>query len=146
MTRLLTGLAILLTLGLAACGGDTAEKNDYVKAVNKAQTDFADGINKAQAGATSDPKKFYTDTKASMDKIVADLKAIEAPDEVSTEHNTLVSEFEKFGSTVEKAGQSLESGDLQKLAAAQEDVARGTSAATTKISTTIQQINAKLQE
>ena len=146
MTRLLTGLALLATVALVACGGDTEAKNDYVAAVNKAQTDFADGISKAQAGAATDPKKVFDDMKASIDKVVSDLKAVEPPDDVTSEHSTLVSELEKFGAAVAEAGSSVTSGDPQKIASAQADFAQEASGVSTKIGQAIQEINAKLQE
>lgn len=146
MTRLLTGLALLLTVGLVACGGDTAENNDYVEAVNKAQTDFADGISKAQSAGASNPQKVFTDMGASIDKVVSDLKAVDPPDDVTTEHNTLISELERFGAAVDKAGESLTSNDPQKISDAQAEFAQEASGVSGKIGTTIQQINSKLQE
>ena len=144
----LTGLALLLAaVALAACGGDTAEKNDYVEKVNKAQTDFADGISKAQGGATAtNGKKVFDDMAASIDKVVADLRAVEPPDDVTSQHDRLVGELEKFGAAVEKAGASITSNDPQKIAAAQADFAKEASGVSTKIGSTIQEINAKLQE
>ena len=147
MTRLLTGLAIILTLGLVACGGDTEEKNDYVAAVNKAQTDFASSISQAPSGASaSDPGSVFDKMAASVDKVVADLKAVEPPDAVKDQHATLVSELEEFGTAIEDAGDSLSSRDPQKIASAQAEFAQKASDVGTKIGTAIQQINSELQE
>ena len=147
MKRLLAGLAIILALGLVACGGDTEAKNDYVEAVNKAQTDFATSISKAPTGANaSDPGSVFDKMAASVDKVVADLKAVEPPDAVQEQHDRLVSELEKFGAAIEDAGESLASRDPQKIASAQAEFAQKASDVGTKIGTAIQQINSELQE
>ena len=147
MTRLLTVIALALTLVAAGCGSDTADKNEYVNAVNKAQTDFADGIGKVQQGASaSDGAAVFDEMKASVDKVVADLKAVDPPEDVKSLHDQLVSQLADFGDAVEKAGSSIESGDAQTLATAQATFAREVSGVGAQIGATIQQINAKLQE
>ena len=141
-------LALTLTLALVAgCGGDTAEKNDYVEAVNKAQTDFAASMSKVQQGTgPAAGEQLFTDMKGSIDKVVTDLKAVEPPDDVATLHDQLVKQLGDFGAAVEKAAGSLTSSDPQKLASAQADFARSASGVGTDISRTISEINAKLQE
>ena len=138
-------LAVALSLAfLVACGGDTTAKNEYVAAVNRAQTEFAAGIAKARPGA--DAAKTFDDMQAAIDKVVADLRAVDPPDEVAALHERLVREMAGFGTAVEQAAGSLTSGDPGKLAAAQAAFTRSTAGAGRKIDATIGQINAKLQE
>ena len=141
-------LPVALSLAfLVACGGDTTAKNEYVAAVNKAQTEFAAGIGKAAPSATeADATKVFGDMQAAIEKVVADLRAVEPPDEVAALHQRLVREMADFGTAVEKAAGSLRSGDPGKLAAAQAAFTKSTAGAGRKIDATIGQINAKLQE
>jgi hypothetical protein len=156
MTSLLRIVAVcaaaLFLIAAAGCGGDTKESNDYVSDINKVQTDFANSIQKvgSSPSAGSDPaaaaKQTFADLDSAIDKVIADLKGIEAPDEVKNLHNDLISEMEEFNSQVKEAGDSLSSGDPQSIVKAQSEFAASASALGTKISKTIADINTKLQE
>ena len=88
MTRLLRGaLVTALALSLVAasgCGSDTKKKNEYVDAINKAQTTFVDGISKAQASGTGvqAAEQTFKNMRAAIDKVISDLKSVTPPDEV----------------------------------------------------------------
>ena len=144
----LAGLALVAT----GCGSDTKSKNDYVKAVNKAQTDFADNVQKvgssAPAGgdAASKAKQTFSALSVAIDKVVADLKAVEPPDKVKDLHNQLISEMNEFGSQVKAAAGSLDANDPQAIATAQSKFATSASSLGTRISKTISDINTKLQD
>jgi hypothetical protein len=152
MTRLLRGAllaALALCLVAAGCGGDTKSNNDYVGKINKAQTDFADSITKLQSntGTTAaDGQKVFTDLSTAIDKVVADLKAVEPPDKVKDLHNQLVAEIQQVGTAVKGAGEALASKDPQKIAAAQAKFATDVGGVGPKVTKTISDINAKLQE
>ena len=140
-----------LSLVAAGCGSDTKAKNDYVDAVNKAQTEFADNIQKAGSSTPSgsDPaagaKQTFTALGAAIDKVIADLKAVEPPDDVKDLHNKLISQLNDFGGQIDQAASALGSGDLKAIAAAQAKFAQSASSLGTEISKTISDINTKLQ-
>jgi hypothetical protein len=144
-------LAALLLVAGAGCGSDTKSSNDYVSAVNKVQTDFANNVQKVGSSAPSgsDPataaKKTFADLETAIDKVIADLKAVEAPDKVKDLHNQLISEMNQFKSQVGDAGASLSSKDPQTIVKAQTKFATAASTLGTKISATIDQINKTLQ-
>jgi hypothetical protein len=156
MTSLLRALVIcaaaLSLVAAAGCGGDTKDSNDYVSDLNKVQTDFANSVQKVgtSSSAGSDPaaaaKKTFTDLNTAIDKVIADLKGIEAPDKVKDLHNELISEMEQFNSQVTAAADSLGSGDPQAILKAQSKFAASASALGSKISKTIADINTKLHE
>jgi hypothetical protein len=154
MNYLLRGLALVAAaalLVLAGCGGDTETKNDYVGALNKVQTDFADSVQKTTAAPTGgDPaaaaEKTFSNLEGAIDKLVADLKDVDPPGDVKDLHNQLISQMGDFKTAVSKASDSLGSGDPQKLLAAQSAFATAASSLGTKISKTIADINTKLQE
>jgi hypothetical protein len=154
MTSLVRASAVglaALSLVAAGCGSDTKAKNDYVDAVNKAQTEFADNIQKVGSSTPSgsDPaagaKQTFTALGAAIDKVIADLKAVEPPDDVKDLHNKLISQLNDFGGQIDQAASALGSGDLKAIAAAQAKFAQSASSLGTEISKTISDINTKLQ-
>jgi hypothetical protein len=154
MTSLVRASAVglaALSLVAAGCGSDTKANNDYVDAVNKAQTEFADNIQKVGSSAPSgsDPaakaKQTFTALGAAIDKVIADLKAVEPPDDVKDLHNKLISQLNDFGGQVDQAASALGSGDLKAIATAQAKFAQSASSLGTEISKTISDINTKLQ-
>src|SRR3954447_16093162 len=143
-------LAALLLLAAAGCGSDTSSKNDYVKSINQAQTDLLSNVQKVGSSTSgSDPaaaaKKTFTDLKAAIDKFVADLKAVDPPDQVKDLHNELISEISSVGTQVKQAGESLKSGDTQTIATAQSKLATTVTSLQTQMAKTIDDINKKLQ-
>ena len=151
MRSAIVTVAVLSLVAAAGCGGDTKKSNDYVDAINKVQTDFAANVQKVGQSATttgSDPaaaaKKTFTDLKAAIDKAISDLKAVDPPDKVKALHTQLVSEMTEFDSQVKAAGDSLGSGDPQKILAAQQKFATSASSLGSRISATIDAINTKL--
>jgi hypothetical protein len=144
-------LAVLSLVAAAGCGSDTKSSNDYVGAINKVQTDFADNVQKVGSSSPSgaDPataaKQTFSNLEVAIDKVISDLKGVEAPDKVKSLHNDLISEMEQFKSQVSEAGDSLNSKDPQTIVTAQTKFARSASTLGTKISQTIGSINKKLQ-
>jgi hypothetical protein len=155
MSRLLRAVlvaaAALALVAASGCGGDTKSNNEYVDAINKVQTDFADSVGKTtSAPSGGDPqaaaKTTFANLKTAIDKVIADLKGVKPPDKVKTLHNELISEMQQFNTGIQKAGAALDSKDPQKILSAQTEFATGASTLGTKISQTIANINKKLQE
>jgi uncharacterized phage infection (PIP) family protein YhgE len=142
--------AVLSLVAGVGCGGDTKASNNYVDAINKAQTDFAANIHKLGSGTStsSDPAQAAKDTFAKLDtaikKVVADLKAVKPPDKVKDLHSELIGELNDFEAQVKTAGASLGSGDPQAIVKAQSKFAASASSLGTRISQTIDKINKKL--
>jgi hypothetical protein len=151
MTRLLqAALAAALTLSLVAaagCGSSGASKaNDYIKAVNKAQTDFAASVAKVQGQATQQPTEVFAKFKTAIDKVVADIKAVPPPDKVKSLHNELIGELTRFGDAVDSVGSVVAGKDPAKILKAQTTFATDLSQLATKMTTTIDAINTKLHQ
>jgi hypothetical protein len=144
--------ALTLVAGVGCGSSDNKSSNDYVGAVNKVQTDFADNVKKVGSSSpsgSSDPataaKQTFSDLEDAIDKAISDLKGVEAPDKVKSLHNELISEMETFKSQVTEAGSSLDAKDPQTIVKAQTKFAQSASTLGTKISQTIDAINQKLQ-
>jgi hypothetical protein len=139
-----------MSLLAAGCGSSSQSTNDYVSAINKAQTQFANNVRKVgSTPAGSDPakaaKNTFTNLQAAIDKVVADLKGVKPPDKVKSLHNDLISEMTEFDNQVKSAGDSLSSKDPKAITAAQSKFASSASSLGTRISQTISQINQKLK-
>jgi type VI protein secretion system component VasF len=141
-------LSLVVTTG---CGSsDTKSSNDYVAAINKAQTDFANNVEKVGSAPSngSDPttaaKKTFADLNTAIDKVVKDLQGVKAPDKVKTLHAQLISEMKEFQKDVQAAGASLSSKDPSKILKAQSAFATSAGTLGTRISQTIDRINQKL--
>src|SRR3954447_23860919 len=147
---LVTIAALALLVG-AGCGGggDTQSANDYVKSINKVQTDFASSMN-SSAPAGSDPiasaKTTFTKIDSGLQKVVTELKGITPPDKVKTQHQDLIREIGDLDSEVKKITASVSGGDIQKIAAAQTKFATQAEKLQTQFGETITQINKKLQD
>ena len=146
----LCAAALSLVAGIG-CGGDTKTSNNYVDALNKAQTEFAANVQKVGSGTStsSDPAQAAKDTFSNLDtaiqKVVNDLKAVKPPDKVKDLHSELVSELKEFEGQVKTAGDSLKSGDPQAIVTAQSKFAASASSIGARISRTINSINKSLQ-
>jgi outer membrane murein-binding lipoprotein Lpp len=144
-------VAALALVVASGCGSDTKSSNDYVSAINKVQTDFANDVQKVgtSSAAGSDPaaaaKKTFTNLKAAIDKVIVDLKAVDPPDKVKDLHNQLIAEMNDFDTEVKAAGDSLNSADPTAIVKAQSKFATSASSLGTRISKTIGDINTKLQ-
>src|SRR3954468_11049123 len=146
---LVTIAALALLVGAGCGGGDTQSANDYVKSINKVQTDFASSMN-STAPAGSDPiasaKTTFQKIDTGLQKVVAELKGITPPDKVETQHQDLIREIDDLDSEVKKITTSVGGGDLQKIAAAQTVFATKAEKLQTQFAATIDQINKKLQD
>lgn len=148
MIRLALGLVVLCLALVVGCGGDTEEKNDYVKAVNKAQNDFLANVQKmsSSAGTPDAAKQAFTDLDSATDKVISDLEAIDAPDDVKDLHQDLIASLNEFKQVLAKTGDALSSNDPQELIEAQTALATDVTEIGNKINATTNEINQKLQE
>src|SRR5437763_1604208 len=109
MTRLLrVALVTALSLSLVAaagCGSSNKESNDYVKAINKAQTDFATSVSKLQSSGSV--KDTFANLETAIHKVVTDVKAVKPPDKVRDLHEELVGELNQLEQEVKAASAAI---------------------------------------
>ena len=86
----------------SGCGSDTKAANDYVDAVNQAQNDFATKFDQLSGQITStstaaQDRQTLDGFKQAIDKVVADFRAVKAPDKVKALHAQLIAEISAYG-------------------------------------------------
>jgi hypothetical protein len=139
-----------LSLVAAGCGSDTKSSNDYVKSINKIQTDFVASLssNAAAPAGSSDPLASVKATFAKIDgglkKVVAQLKGITPPDKVKSLHQDLITEISSLDSEVNKMSASVNSGDFKQIAAGEKVFETQANKLQAQFANTVQQINTKL--
>jgi len=151
--RRLSPVLIVVALALVAsgCGADTKAANDYVDAVNKAQTGFAARFDTLSSKITStstaaQDRETLDGFKAAIDTVVKDFKAVKAPDKVKALHGQLISEISAYGKEIDKAKQAFSDEDPKAIVKAQADLVSAVTRVQTQINTTIAEINKKLRE
>jgi hypothetical protein len=141
-------LVVAALLGGCA-SGKVKEANDYVDAVNKAQTSFAatserllTKITPGSSGATDRAtlRTFY----AAVDSFVARLRRIKPPVRVTALHAKLIAAMQSFGTNLRAAGAAIVSGNATRILDGQQRLAAATSNVSRTINTTVSAINAAL--
>ena len=141
--------AVLALLLLAGCGGNTKEKNAYITAVNRAQSDFVavvdDSESRISANATDSETATQLDLiRAAAAKAVARLRALKPPGGVATLHANLVREASGLVAAFRKAVAAYRSGAPAKILAAKVQLAKDVQQVNSHLNATIQALNAKL--
>jgi hypothetical protein len=145
---LAVALVAAAALFLVACGEDTAEKNDYVDEVNEVQNTMQSEISDL-AQTPRSPEElvgFYEDTVASLEAAVTSLEEIEPPDEVTDLHDQLIGEVQQLADVITGAIDEIEQGGPAALPGAVSSLATEGTRIQTEFSTTIDEINSKLQD
>jgi len=141
-------VALLGVLVLATgCGG--ADPAQYVKEVNKAQLSFAKTFKGLQADITPESsaeadRATLGRFQAATNKVVRQLRAIEAPDDVSGLHEDLIKEISQYGAAIDRAKQRYASNSPKEVLAARDELTASVGKTATEINTTIEDINKKL--
>jgi sigma54-dependent transcription regulator len=151
--RRLTPVLIVAALALVAagCGTDTKEANDYVDAVNKAQNAFATKFDELSGQITStstaaQDRKTLDGFRQAIDKVVADFRAVKAPDKVKDLHGKLIAEVSAYGREIDKAKGAFSNDDPQAIVKAQADLVSAVTRVQSQINQTIADINKKLRD
>ena len=144
-------LIALAALALGACGGgdERKAKNTYVRQVNNAQNEFAQTVTTVseritQKSSSSQDRKTLQEFQTAIDDVVADLRAIEEPDAVKSEHAQLVKAMSGFGAEIRKATRALRNPDTNTIAEAQRTIQGATQTVNVRIDQAIAAINSKL--
>ncbi|MTD44746.1 hypothetical protein GKE82_10705 [Conexibacter sp. W3-3-2] len=141
----------LLALTLAACGGEDVERsNDYVRAVNAAQTSFAQTFDRLQSQITTSSTPAQDSAtlgrfRAAIDDVVADLRRVDPPDSVRQQHEQLVAAIRSYGTTVTKARAAFRSKDATEILAARTQLSTDVARTSVRINQTIDAINRTLR-
>lgn len=152
-------LAVLLLVVIAALAGGGCSSgrvraaNDYVAAVNRAQTAFsvASGRLAMQIGPDTAENAHHEVNRrlaryyAVVDRFVAQLRAIRAPAKVQALHSRLTAAIVSFGRSLRRAGAGLTSGDAGRILDGQDRLGKATAAVRQAIDGTVAQINATLK-
>jgi predicted small secreted protein len=141
---------VTLTMALAACGDDKEQKNAYVRQVNAAQTEFASTITKVsqsitQKSSAAEDQRTLRRFEAAIDNVVGDLRGIEVPEDVESEHGRLVAAISGFGDDISKANEALRDPTTRTLELAQQRIAKATRTVNARIDSAIASINVKLE-
>jgi hypothetical protein len=152
LIRALVVAALAFSLVAATgCGDSNKEKNAYVDAVNKAQTDFSTTFDRLsrQITSTSTPgqdRRTLQGFQHAIDGVVHDLKAVKAPDGVRPLHQRLISEISSYGDQIAKAQKAFASHEASKIVKAQTDLVSAVTQVSADINRTIDQINQRLRQ
>jgi hypothetical protein len=149
--RLSPVLVVVVALLALGCGTDTKAANDYVDAVNRAQNEFATKFDQLSGQITStstaaQDRKTLDGFKQAIDKVVADFRAVKAPDKVKPLHDKLIAEVSAYGAEIDKAKGAFADDDPQAIVKAQTDLVNGVTKVQAQINQTIADINKKLRE
>jgi hypothetical protein len=151
--RRVSTILILVAVALvgSGCGADTKAANDYVDAVNEAQTGFAAKFDSLSSRITStstaaQDRQTLDGFKQAIDKVVTDFRAVKPPDKVKALHARLISEISAYGGEIDKAKKAFEDEDPQAIVKAQADLVSAVTRVQSQINTTIADINKKLRE
>jgi hypothetical protein len=144
-------LVVALAFAGSGCGSsDTKAANDYVDQVNKAQNDFAHTFDElsnqiTSTSSASQDRKTLEGFKRAVDKVVADLQAIDVPSEVKPLHEQLVGEISTYGKEIDEAKAAFAGDDPKAIIKAQTDLVSAVTRVSTQINQTIDAINKKLR-
>ena len=109
-------LAALAAACVAAGCGSTAEKNDYVKSVNQAQTALTKSL--STVNPAGEPAQIAADLDEGgkvIDSAVADLKAITPPDDAEHAHSRMIKGLTEIADTFREGADAARDKDPQKM-------------------------------
>ncbi len=129
----LARIAFLATLliaatALAGCGGDTKEKNAYIRELAAAQTQYQTKAKRIEADATptSTPRQDRVTLdrfSAAIAETITALRAIQPPSEVTAEHKAFVDVFVNWHDDVERFTKAISKPTRKGVERAQRQIA-----------------------
>ena len=145
-------LVVALALSVIAatgCGGDTKAKNEYVTAVNKAQSDFVAVVDDSESRIGGDASD--QDTAQQLDAIrqaaadvVVELRGVKPPASARTLHMSLVREAEGLVAAFKKAADAYRSGTPSRILTAKVQLKKDITGVNRQLNATIHALNEKL--
>jgi hypothetical protein len=142
-------LALILAVVAAGCGGDE-DRDAYVKALNKSQTELAQRFAALQSRITPTSSaakdiKTLRAYEAAVRTTVSDLRAVDPPAGLAPLHRRFTDEVAAYGSALRKTRAELAGDDPRAILAAQGRLRSAVSAAGRRLDATIRAINQKLK-
>jgi hypothetical protein len=151
--RRLPPVLVVLALALVAsgCGSDTKAANDYVDAVNRAQSEFATKFDQLSGQITStstaaQDRQTLDGFRQAINKVVGDFRAVKVPSKVKPLHDRLIAEVSAYGVQIDKAKGAFSDDDPKAIVKAQTDLVNAVTKVQAQINQTIADINKKLRE
>jgi ABC-type transporter Mla subunit MlaD len=147
----IAGLALLAaaSLTLVACGGDTAEKNDYVDEVNKVTSTLQSGLTEVGSGATVDSPDqaaaVFEEFGEQLDAAVTDLDGVSAPEDVAGLHDEVVENLRTLEDEATGAANEIRTGGAGAIAGVSAQFLTEANQIGIEIDSTIGEINSQLQ-
>jgi hypothetical protein len=143
---------VLAVVALGACGGGTGtqEKNAYAREVNAAQSKFADTVSTAAAEESKKEPSLTREQRtlrrfrAAIDNVVRNLRNIDAPSEVSKEHDQLVAVMSGYGDEIGRAGEAMRNPTPREAQLEKERLISVRRSVTAQVNAAIAAINVKL--
>jgi hypothetical protein len=144
-------IVVALALVVSGCGSDTKAANDYVDAVNRAQSEFATKFDQLSGQITStstaaQDRQTLDGFRQAIDKVVGDFRAVKVPSKVKPLHDRLIAEVSAYGVQIDKAKGAFSDDDPKAIVKAQTDLVNAVTKVQAQINQTIADINKKLRE
>jgi ElaB/YqjD/DUF883 family membrane-anchored ribosome-binding protein len=147
-----TAAAVVAVAALSACGGtSTKDKNAYAQKVNAAQQRFATSVGTVDQQSGSNASLAHQQAtlrrfEQAIDGVVADLRKIDAPSDVTNEHDRLIAVMTSFGRDIGQATDSLRNPTQQGVERAKQRLATVTQSVNARVAAAIAAINLKLKK
>ncbi|MGH2923607.1 MAG: hypothetical protein ACRDKH_06215 [Solirubrobacterales bacterium] len=144
-------LALLAVPGLAACGEDTDEQNDYVDEVNGVTTGLNDELDRISTAVTSisnpqEAAEAFATLSDTVRSAAAELEGIDPPEEVEELHDQLTDEVERLAAEAGNVVDEIrEGGPAAVIGVATRFIAEA-NRISTQIDSTLDEINSVLQD
>jgi hypothetical protein len=147
--RAIVLLAVLLAAA-AGCGSGAKGHDEYVQALNHAQTGLGRRFSALQARITptSSAKQDERTLRAyegAVRTAVADLRAVHPPDGFAALHQRFIAQVADYGTALRTARGELRGDDPQAILAAQGRLRAAVATTGTRLNATIRAINQKLK-
>jgi hypothetical protein len=144
-------IVVALALVASGCGSDTKAANDYVDAVNQAQSEFATKFDQLSGQITStstaaQDRQTLDGFRQAINKVVGDFRAVKVPSKVKPLHDRLIAEVSAYGVQIDKAKGAFSDDDPKAIVKAQTDLVNAVTKVQAQINQTIADINKKLRE
>lgn len=144
-------LAAASALAVAACGGDTDEKNDYVAAVDDQTEKLSPALSEAtteyaKANSPEQVSKVFSDLAAELDGVATDLRGIDPPDEVAGLQDRLIGRVGDLSAAAANAGDEVKAGGPATIAGVANEFNSESAMISGEVDSTLSEINSALQE
>jgi ABC-type transporter Mla subunit MlaD len=145
------GLALIIaaSVGLVACDGDTAEKNDYVDEVNKVTATLQRGLTQVGSGAAGESPDqaaaVFEEFAGELETAVTDLEGVSAPEGVADLQDEIVENLRTLGDEATGAANEIRTGGAAAIPGVAAQFLVEANRIGTEVDSTIGEINSELQ-